>query len=325
MKTIVFAVVTIAAVAVLYTSWYLFRPLAHHPKPAPFVCLDENDGTFQDIPLHPAHIFGIGLSYAGHIEETAHEFDPQGSPAVFLKANRSLQPGGGVTKIPVTDELIAEAGNLDASLQKTLREKFADLPPLMDYEAELGFILLEDLTDTKLRDQAYAPKLGFFAANDLSARSLQILGEGMPNRLAYWGMSKSLDDFLPVTKKIWVPKKQAADAIPCVTLSTRVNGQLRQSAPASDMIYTPRQMLIAARETYPQFSLRKGDMVIMGTSGGIALSTPRIKARLAELLRFGRLTKLKFILKADTSKFLKPGDTVTVSGGWLGEVTTKLR
>lgn len=325
MKIILFDAAFIVALAGLFIGWYLFRPLRHHPKPAPFTCLSEADGKFKTIPLKPRHIFGIGLSYAGHIDETAHEFDPKGRPAVFIKAGRSLQPGGGTTKIPGTSELIAEAASLDASLQKTLREKFGDLPPLMDYEAELAFILLEDLPDTKLRDQTHPLKLGFLIANDLSARSLQILGEGMPNRLEYWGMSKSLDDFLPTTKKIWVPKKNVADAIPCVTLSTRVNGELRQSAPANDMIYTPRQMLVAARETYPQLNLKKGDIVIMGTSGGIALSTPRVKARLAELLRFGRLTKLKFILKADQSKFLKPGDTVTVSGGWLGEVTTKLR
>lgn len=324
MKIILFDAAFIVALAGLFIGWYLFRPLKHHPKPAPFACLHESDGKFKTMTLKPEHIFGIGLSYAGHIDETAHEFDPQGRPAVFIKAQRSLQPGGGTTVIPTSVELIEEAAGMDATLRKTLREKFAGLPPLMDYEAELGFILLEDLPDAKLNDQAYAPKLGFFVANDLSARSLQILGEGMPNRLAYWGMSKSLDDFLPTTKKIWVPNKPVTDAIPCVTLTTHVNGQLRQKAPANDMIYTPRQMLLAARETYPQFNLKKGDMVIMGTSGGIALSTPRIKARLAELLRFSRITKLKFILKADLSQFLRPGDTVTVSGGWLGAVTTRL-
>jgi len=324
MKIILFDAGFIVALTGLFIGWYLFRPLKHHPKPAPFACLHESDGKFKTIALKPEHIFGIGLSYASHIDETAHEFDPKGRPAVFIKASRSLQPGGGATKIPATGELIDEAAGIDVSLRKTLREKFGDLPPLMDYEAELGFILLEDIPDAKLNDQTYAPKLGFLIANDLSARSLQILGEGMPNRLEYWGMSKSFDDFLPTTKKIWVPKKNAADAIPCVTVTTRVNGQLRQSAPTNDMIYTPRQMLIAARETYPHLKLKKGDMVIMGTSGGIALSTPRIKARLAELFRFGRLTKLKFILKSDQSKFLKSGDTVVVSGGWLGEVTTRL-
>ena len=192
----------------------------------------------------------------------------------------------------------------------------------MDYEVELGFILLENISDSDLADPAFMPKLGFFIANDVSSRALQILGEGMPNRLEYWGMSKSLPDFLPVTKKIWVPSRPTADAIPCVTLETRVNGEVRQLSKTNDMIYTPRQMLAAARQTWPKLSLAKGDMFITGTPGGIALATPRIKARLAQLLRFDRFTKLKFILKADQSRFLKAGDEVTVSGEWLGSVTT---
>ena len=325
MKILLFDGICLLGVIGILVSWYLFRPLRHHPKPAPFACLNAADGKFKAISLKPKHIFAVGLSYAQHIDETAHEFNPGARATVFLKHGRSLNPGGGETDFPRHAELIAEAASLDTALAQTLRDKFADFPPLMDYEAELGFILLENISDEKLADPAYVPKLGFLIANDLSARSLQILGEGMPNRLEYWGLSKSLADFLPTTKKVWVPNKSVADAIPCVTLETRVNGEIRQSAKTDNMIYTPKQMLTAARATYPHLPLVKGDIVIMGTPGGIALSTPRFKARLAELFRFGRFTKLKFILKADQKKFLKPGDSVTVSGDWLGDVTTQLK
>ena len=154
---------------------------------------------------------------------------------------------------------------------------------------------------------------------------MQILGEGMQNRPEYWGMSKSFAGFLPTTTKIWIPNEHRANAIPCVTLQTHVNGEVRQNASTADMIYTPLQMLRAARKTYPLLPLKKGDIFIMGTPGGIALATPRWKGRLAELLRFSRFTKLKFVLKGDQSKFLKPGDTVRVSGGWLGEVQSTIR
>ena len=324
MKIILFDAIYLLTLIGLVASWYLFRPLRHHAKPATFNCLKATDGKFKSIRLKPKHIFAVGLSYAQHIDETAHEFDPIATATVFLKEKRSLIPGGGSTEISHSEELIAEAAHLDPALPGLLRQKFADIPPLMDYEVELGFILLENISDANLADPDYKPKLGFFIANDLSARSLQILGEGMPNRLDYWGLSKSLADFLPTTTQVWVPYETVADAIPCVTLETRVNGEIRQSAKTDNMIYTPKQMLVAARQTYPNLALTKGDLVIMGTPGGIALSTPRFKARLAALLRFDRFTKLRFILKGDRRQFLKAGDTVSVSGEWLGEVTTRM-
>ena len=325
MKILFFDIVYLVAFGGLVFTWYLFRPLTRNPQPAPAVCLNEADGEFKNMPLKPRHIFGIGLSYAQHIAETAHEFDPQAGPAVFIKAKATLKPGGGVVDFPSNQEIFAAAESMSIGLGRGLTEKFGTLPPLLDYEAELGIILLSDFSDNQLADSTFVPKLGFFIANDVSSRSLQILGEGMQNRLAYWGMSKSFAGFLPMTKKIWIPDEHRANAIPCVTLQTRVNGELRQHASTADMIYTPLQMLRAARKTYPQLPLKQGDIFIMGTPGGIALATPRWKGRLAELLRFSRFTKLKFVLKADQSKFLKPGDTVSVSGGWLGEVQSTIR
>lgn len=324
MKLILFDGFCLLGLIGLVASWYLFRPLRHHAKPAAFACLKADDGKFKAMSLKPKHIFAVGLSYAQHIDETAHEFNPDAQATVFLKEKRSLIPGGGSTEIPGTAELMAEAARLDTALPQVLRQKVKDLPPLMDYEVELGFILLESISDENLANPDFKPKLGFFIANDLSARSLQILGEGMLNRLEYWGLSKSLANFLPTTTKVWVPHEDVADAIPCVTLETRVNGEIRQSAKTDNMIYTPKQMLAAARQTYPSLALTKGDILIMGTPGGIALSTPRFKARLAALLRFDRFTKLQFILKGDQRQFLKAGDTVTVSGEWLGEVTTRM-
>lgn len=325
MKILLFDILYLIAFGGLAFTWYLFRPLTRHPRPAPAVCLNEEDGEFKKLPLKPRHIFGIGLSYAQHIAETAHEFDPQADPAVFIKANVTLRPGGGAADFPRSTEIFSAAESMSIGLGRGLTEKFGDLPPLLDYEAELAYILLTDISDNQLADGTFVPKLGFFIANDLSSRALQILGEGMHNRLAYWGMSKSFAGFLPTTKNIWIPDEHRTNAIPCVTLQTRVNGELRQNASTADMIYTPLQMLRAARKTYPDLALKKGDIFIMGTPGGIALATPRWKGRLAELLRFSRFTKLQFVLKGDHSRFLKPGDRVVVSGSWLGEVQSTIR
>lgn len=325
MKILAFDFVYLLLVGGLVMTWYFFRPLSTPPRPAPFACLHENDGEFRKLVLKPQHIFGIGLSYAQHIAETAQEFDLHAGPAVFMKAQATLKPGGGTVELPRNKELYAAAESMSIGLGRKLREDFSNLSPLVDYEAELAFVLLRDVSDAQLADRAFVPEFGFFVANDLSSRSLQILGEGMPNRLAYWGVSKSHTGFLPTTKNIWVPDEHRAHAIPCVTLQTHVNGVLRQNSSTRDMIYTPLEMLRAARKTYPAIPLKKGDVFITGTPGGIALATPRWKARMAGLFRFDRFTKLKFVLKGDHSAFLKQGDRVTVSGGWLGEVQATLR
>jgi 2-keto-4-pentenoate hydratase/2-oxohepta-3-ene-1,7-dioic acid hydratase in catechol pathway len=142
----------------------------------------------------------------------------------------------------------------------------------------------------------------------------------MVNRYEYWGMSKSFPNFLPVSEKIWIPKNLVENGIPCVSLKTTLNNEERQNEKTSGMIFTPKLMLHSILQNYPNDTLKKGDRVIMGTPGGIALVTPRWKVRLANLLGFNRFTKLKIVLKAENKRFLKPGDKVTVSGEWLGEV-----
>jgi 2-keto-4-pentenoate hydratase/2-oxohepta-3-ene-1,7-dioic acid hydratase in catechol pathway len=301
-------------------SYYLFRPISSKPTPANFFCLKEADGDFQTIETKPSHIYGIGLSYAKHIEETASEFDPNALPVVFRKDLNTFNETREGVKYPSSEEMISHAEKWEEGLGTQLEKNHPNISPLLDYEAELGFILLEDIQREQMNDPSFTPKIGFFVANDLSSRSLAVLGEGLVNRYEYWGMSKSFTNFLPVSEKIWIPKNLVENGIPCVSLKTTVNGEERQNEKSNGMIFTPRLMLHSILQNYPNDTLKKGDRVIMGTPGGVALITPRWKVRLANLLGFNRFTKLKLVLKAENNSFLKPGDKVTVSGEWLGEV-----
>jgi 2-keto-4-pentenoate hydratase/2-oxohepta-3-ene-1,7-dioic acid hydratase in catechol pathway len=305
--------------------WYLFQPLTEHPQPATFVTLGVNDGSFQSFPKTIGNIYGIGLSYAKHIEETAHEFDRTFGPVVFEKKIRSLKIQGGVTPVPGMSDLFAAVDEIEPGLHQLLQDKFSDFPALLDYEGELGFILLEDIDQNKLKENGFIPKLGFFIINDISSRSVIALGEGSENRYDYWGIAKSFTGFLPVSEKIWVPNKQIADAIPGIIIETTLNDELRQHHYTSDMIYTPMVMLRAIKNKYLTRSLKKGDIVIMGTAGGTAFEVPRWKVRLAKILHMSRFLKLKIIFKNDQSRFMKAGDTVVVSGEWLGAVKTDLK
>jgi len=320
-------VVVIAGVAVLIglvaLVYYLLRPLAHKPVPARFHCYDIAQGSYVALDP-PPQAFGIGLSYAAHIEETASQFDPNAMPPIFRKHPRALVRSGATVAIPGTDELITAAESLEPGHGETLRGGHDELSALLDYEVEMGFVLLQDVDPASLDDPGFAPQLGFFIGNDVSARTLAILGEGQPNRFDYWGVSKSFPGFMPVADRAWVPNESKPNGIPCVVIETMVNDELRQQQSTGNLIYTPVQMLGFIHAKYPDAPLEKGTLVLTGTPGGVALTTPRWLARLSKLLGLSRFKKLSAKLNGDTARFLSPGDEVLVRGKNLGEVSIEI-
>jgi 2-keto-4-pentenoate hydratase/2-oxohepta-3-ene-1,7-dioic acid hydratase in catechol pathway len=303
---------------------YLFRPLAHKPEPAALDCLDIAEGSYQPLET-PGHIYGVGLSYAGHIRETASEFDPEQPPPIFEKSLRSLAVDGDEVRIPGSDAIFEAAEAIEPGLAARLRDRFETIPSLLDYETELAFVLLEDIDPTELRRDDFAPSLGFLIANDLSARSLAVLGEGQPNRYEYWGASKSFPGFLPTGTRVWIPARSLPRGVPCVEIQTTVNGELRQKQSTRDLIYTPVEMLRFVHAKYPDRPLRRGDMVLTGTPSGVAMQAPRALVRLANLLGFDRYKKLKAAISGDTSRFLREGDLVAVEGEGLGRAQVTIR
>jgi 2-keto-4-pentenoate hydratase/2-oxohepta-3-ene-1,7-dioic acid hydratase in catechol pathway len=319
MKAAIIILSVCVALALLFV-FYLRRPLRVKPTPGDFHCYDLGQGAY--VPLDaPTQAFGIGLSYAAHIEETASGFDPHAVPPVFEKRPRSAARTGAEVHLPTRDELIEAADAFEPGIGAQLRSDFPELAPLLDYEVELGFVLLDDIDPSQLEDPSFAPRLGFFIANDLSARSLAILGEGRVDRYAYWGVSKSFRGFMPIAERAWVPAEAKPNGIPCVEIETLVNGEVRQRASTANMIYTPVQMLHFVHSEFPDAPLRAGMIVLTGTPGGVAMSTPRWLVRLGDLVGLSRFKKLSTKLGGDRSRFLDVGDEVTVRGQGLGEVT----
>ncbi|MDD5085571.1 MAG: fumarylacetoacetate hydrolase family protein [Candidatus Omnitrophica bacterium] len=304
------------------------NPFAQKPRPADFVHLwsGKSEGELLPLEIEPEHIYGLGLTYAKHLRETGSRFDAGEPPPVFRKDLVSLNKTGAPVPIPDRERLIASCEGIEPGLGRIVDKKFKDLPPLLDYEGELAFVLLEDVDWSEVNNPDYSPKIGYFLANDLSARSIAVLGEGMPNRYDYWGVSKSFPGFLPVGAKMWVPPAEKPDSILRVVIVTKVNGELRQKESTSDMMYTPREMLSFIYKKYPDMPPRKGDIVLMGTPGGVAMQIPGWKAWLADLFRFDRFKKLSSLIASNKNnkKFLKPEDVVEVSGGILGELKTEI-
>jgi 2-keto-4-pentenoate hydratase/2-oxohepta-3-ene-1,7-dioic acid hydratase (catechol pathway) len=298
------------------------------PRPANFNCLEakEGDGRLLSLEIAPRYIYGTGLTYASHLIETGSKFDKDAPPPIFKKALVSLNLSCESVKIPDRQALVDCANDVEAGLGQKLADKFDNLPPLLDYEGELAFILLEDIDWRRIRDEDYSPRLGFFIANDISARSLAILGEGMPNIYDYWGASKSFRGFLPASKQVWIPADGKPDSIPCVTIATKVNGLIRQKQSVCDMVYTPKEILYFIYDKFPRQLPEKGDIILMGTPGGVALQVPGWKAWLANILKLDRFAKLSAAIGSarGNNRFLKPGDVVEVSGEALGKITVEI-
>ncbi len=305
---------------------YLNRGLPHEIKPANFNCLSLDDGKFIDFDALPNNMYGIGLAYAGHINETASDFDPNGDPPVFIKANNSITKNGSLVKIPSHQTMLNAVEQLESGISDKVNQQFKSLPALLDYEVEMGFVLLEDIPAENLNNTNYAPKIGFFIANDFGARSVAVLGEGQENRYDYWGISKSFLGFTPIGEKVWIPNEFKANSIPCITIETQVNGEVRQHQMTNDLIYTPLQMLQSIHRKYPNKLLQKGDMVLTGTPGGVMMSAPRWLVRLAGIVGMGRFDKLANLTsnEVDVAKFLKAGDKVMVKGEGLGSVEVEI-
>jgi 2-keto-4-pentenoate hydratase/2-oxohepta-3-ene-1,7-dioic acid hydratase in catechol pathway len=308
---------------VLLFVLYLRRPLRVKPTPADFHCYDLGQGAYVPLDI-PTQAFGIGLSYAAHIEETASGFDPHAVPPVFEKRPSATARTGAEVHLPTRDELIEAADAFEPGIGAQLRSDFPELAPLLDYEVELGFVLLEDIDPSRLEDPSFAPRLGFFIANDLSARSIAILGEGRANRYAYWGISKSFPGFMPIAERAWVPAEAKPNGIACVEIESLVNGEVRQRASTANMIYTPVQMLRFVHSEFPDAPLATGTVVLTGTPGGVAMTTPRWLVRLGNLVGLSRFKKLSAKLGGDRSRFLEVGDTVIVRGRGLGEIAVTI-
>jgi 2-keto-4-pentenoate hydratase/2-oxohepta-3-ene-1,7-dioic acid hydratase in catechol pathway len=324
-KTFLVRVASLLLLLFALFFFYLDRELAQEIQPAKFTCLDLDHGYFSHENIQYKNIYGIGLAYAKHINETASSFDPSLDPPVFRKRALSTVKGYSDVTIPVQDELLMAAEQLEPGVGKTLLEKDIELLALLDYEAELAFVLLESITAKDLENPGFSPKLGFLVTNDLSARSIAILGEDQINRYDYWGTSKSFPGFTPISDQVWVPNKHLPNAIPCVTLQTHVDGELRQKENTSNLIYTPKDMLRFIQKKYGSNLMNKGDAVLTGTPGGVIFNVPRWKARLANILELNRFQKLTISQNENSAeKYLKAGNEVIISAEWLGTVSVTI-
>ncbi|WP_163875026.1 fumarylacetoacetate hydrolase family protein [Paenibacillus favisporus] len=149
---------------------------------------------------HPNKIICVGLNYRKHAEETNAPIPEY--PILFSKFSNTLAADGEDVPLPRTSQKV-------------------------DYEAEL-VIVIGKTAKYVAKEEALDYVFGYCAANDLSARDLQM-------RTQQWLLGKSCDKFSPIGPYL-VTADEVGDPnaldIKCI-----VNGEVRQHSNTSDMIF----------------------------------------------------------------------------------------
>lgn len=177
----------------------------------------------------PGKILCIGLNYLPHILETGRAKPDQ--PSIFTR---------------YADSLVGH----DASLVRPAAStKF-------DYEGELALVIGKAGRHIAAAD-AWGHILGYACFNDGSIRDYQ-------NHTTQFWPGKNFEktgSFGP-----WIVTADAVGDIMAQTLTTRVNGQVEQHTPISDLAIGIAE-LIAYASTVT--TLRPGDVIATGTPGGV--------------------------------------------------------
>jgi 2-keto-4-pentenoate hydratase/2-oxohepta-3-ene-1,7-dioic acid hydratase in catechol pathway len=100
---------------------------------------------------------------------------------------------------------------------------------------------------------------GYTTVNDVTSRALQ-------HRHQQWFLGKSLDGFCPMG-----PAIGTADEVPdagALRVQTRVNGDLRQDAPVSGLIFDIPTLIETLSRT---LTLAPGDVIATGTPAGVGM------------------------------------------------------
>lgn len=134
----------------------------------------------------------------------------------------------------------------------------------MDYEAELCVVIGARARHVAERDAA-SVIAGYSVANDISDREFQLSSwEGNSFYRTHF-VGKSFDGFCPCGPEL-VTAEEVEDR-ESLRVSCRVNGELKQEEPLSDLYFSVEQVV-----SYISFgmTLEPGDLVLMGSPAGVA-------------------------------------------------------
>jgi 2-keto-4-pentenoate hydratase/2-oxohepta-3-ene-1,7-dioic acid hydratase in catechol pathway len=124
----------------------------------------------------------------------------------------------------------------------------------VSYEGELAVVIGRPCRDVRAED-ASTVILGYSVANDVTARDLQPID-------GQWSRAKGFDTFCPLGPAIETDFDPHGSAV----ITTRVDGEVRQHGPISDMIHSVADIIAYASTA---FTLLPGDVILTGTPAGV--------------------------------------------------------
>ncbi|MEX2049405.1 MAG: fumarylacetoacetate hydrolase family protein [Gemmatimonadota bacterium] len=180
----------------------------------------------------PSKIVCIGLNYAKHAAEFGNPIPEE--PLIFLKPPSALIGPGEAIVMP------KGAGQVD-------------------YEGEIG-VRIGRRARHVTKEQAWDFVDGLLALNDVTARELQ-------RKDGQWSRAKGFDTFCPVG-----PVRPLAQVdLGKLSVTTRVNGEVRQQSGADDMVFDIPALIAHITRG---MTLEPGDLIATGTPSGVGPLAP---------------------------------------------------
>src|SRR2546421_5848757 len=172
-----------------------------------------------DLPVAPSKLIAVGLNYADHIAEMART--PLGTPLIWFKAPSSLLPHDGKIEIAYPEHQT-------------------------DFEIELAIVIgtpAKNVNPKQARDLIFGYSVGL----DISDRDLQTSEK-------QFGRCKSFDTYTP-----FGPFVYSDVDVRDLEITLRQNGEVKQRARTSQMIYPPAEIVAFASQN---LTLLPGDIIL---------------------------------------------------------------
>jgi 2-keto-4-pentenoate hydratase/2-oxohepta-3-ene-1,7-dioic acid hydratase in catechol pathway len=223
----------------------------------------------------PGKVIALAGNYSEHIKEAGLELGLSDSPRQTTVPRPFLMPP---TVVIGPDEQIP----------------WPEYSEQIDYEIELAVIIGKKAKHIP-PDNALEAVAGYTICNDVSARSVTFAksrAERPWDKFYDWLNGKWADGFLPMGPYL-LTADEAAE-VQNLNMELKVNGQVRQNANTSQMIYPVADIVSFVSHI---MTLEPGDVIATGTPAGVAMAT---------------------------GKFLQPGDTIECTIEKLGTLTNTL-
>jgi 2-keto-4-pentenoate hydratase/2-oxohepta-3-ene-1,7-dioic acid hydratase in catechol pathway len=189
------------------------------------------DSTTSTSSGRPGKIVCIGRNYREHAKELGNEVPTE--PLFFLKPPSSIIADGEPIVLPPQSEKV-------------------------EYEGEIGIVIGKTLTRAS-ESEAESAIAGILAVNDVTARDLQ-------RKDSQWTRAKGFDTFCPLGSV-----SNGVHDLSNLTVITRVNGEEKQRASSSEMVFSITNLLSYVSHV---MTLEPGDIVATGTPSGVGPLAP---------------------------------------------------